>query len=753
MRTMTGSCFTIAIALVLSVLMNCSSGGGTGSEVGFICGKLFDTCGNPAKNAKVIIRDNEYLAPVGTGALGKTIRSSGGALCSTYTDGSGSYEFAQGTIDREGIYCIEAWAEDEKNCIFINDIRIETIDYPVWYKIDTPFVHTDRTLRPPASLSGTAFPVHDSTKTFVRVFGLDACVLVGGDGAFRLDSLPQGNHQLQIVTLREEPSYDTIRADVGEGTTTLPDTVIPSVYRVVYYGNGNTAGAAPVDGKWYDDGEKLTVFANSESLTRSGFVFSGWNTREDGSGRMYYNGDTLLKGDRQVSLYAQWAENRYALIVIGIGNGIVTGSDSVAHGIPHTMTALPDAGNNFAVWRVKSGTAIIADSTLPSTTITLKGGDAVVEAVFKPVETFKMVFDGRLNQGATCVRQTDDGGYVMVGSIDRYPDPGKTDVYLVKTRADGEILWTRMYGGVGDDEGYSVQQTNDGGYVIVGSTTSFGAGKGDVYLIRTDPDGDTVWTGTYGGAGEDIGYSVVQADDGGFLFAGYASSFDNGEEDVYIVKVDENGRLIGTGTSGQNHWVKAYSIIRSNDGNYVAVGSAESRYGDGSVEVWLIKINKDGEILWLKDYSGPDFGWGYDVQQTSDGGYVIVGCTQVSIQGGFPVNANEMYLIKADSNGDTLWTKRYKKYSYGTVYSVVPTMDGGYLIGGDYMERVSISYPGFLMKTTPTGEECWNVKFSLMENDYVGAIYTIQQTTDGGFIIAAGRMYLIKTDSNGRVKE
>lgn len=749
MKTFIKYILYIVVLFIISVLVAC---GGTGSEVGFrplICGTLFDSCGNPARNAKVVIRSNDYLAPVDTNHLGKRKDAYANAVCSTYTDSRGVYEFQRDEVTVEGVYCIEAWAEDKNSCIFIDNIDIQVVNSRLWYDIDTPYIHTDKTLRPPTSLTGTVYPLHDSTKTFVRVFGLDVCVQVGADGAFRLDDLPQGNYQLQVVSLGEEPSYDTVRAEAGQETTTIPDTIVQSAYRVIYHGNGNTSGTVPVDEKWYDDGEQLTVLKNSGCLERSGYVFVGWNTREDGNGTMYHAGDTFVKRENRVFLYAQWAENRYTITVIDNDNGSVTGTDSVAHGIPHTITAVPDAGYNFSEWRVKSGTAIIADSTAAATTVTLKEGDAVVEGVFKSVRTFRKLFDGSLNQGSGCVQLTNDGGYVMVGSIGGFPETNESDVYLIKTKADGDTLWTRKYGGAGSDEGYSVQQADDGGYVIVGYTTSFGKGGSDVYLIRTDSSGDTLWTNTFGGTGEDIGNSVVVMDDGGFVFGGYSTSYSDATEEAYIVKADANGQFLWDETSNSPVWVKGYSVIRCDDGNFAFVGSG----GDSteSVNIFLGKGDHYGDTLWLNFYYGADFDLGYDVKQTADGGFVIVGCTEVQSQGGFPDSSNEVYLIKTDDDGDTLWTKRYDDYYYSDGFSVVQTTDGGYCISGRFMESVSMQYHGFLMKTTPTGEQVWNREFRRVDNDFIGAIYSIQQTTDGGFIIGAEKMCLIKTDANGRV--
>jgi len=755
MGTLSEYYLNILVVVLFSFFFNCG-GGGTGSEVGnqpFIRGMLFDACGNPAKNAKVTVRFSNYLAPVGAVPLGKRRNSSSrGAVCSTYTDGSGVYEFIHDNFDRGGVYCIEAWSEHKNSCVFIDSIRLETVDSPVWYMIDTPFITSDRTLRPPVSLSGTVFPVHDSTTTFVRVFGLDECVSVSGDGSFRLDSIPQGTYQLQIVTLEQGTSYDTVRAEAEQATATMPDTVVPSKYRVIYYGNGNTSGTAPVDGKWYDNGERPVVLENSNRMARAGYEFIGWNTRDDGSGTMHHAGDTLLKGDGRISLYAQWAEYRYSLTVISNGNGTVSGSDSVAHGVPHAITAVPGTGYNFTAWRVKSGIVEIVDSTAPATAASLKGGDAVVEAVFSRVITFKKMFDGILNQGSACVRQTSDGGYIMAGAKESNPDSDSSDVYLVKTDENGSILWTGTYGGSGDDEGYSVQQTDDGGYIIAGYTTSFGAGGRDVYLIRTDSHGDTLWTGVFGGAGEDVGRAVIELADGTFSFAGTSTSFGNGVDEAYFARVSENGLLMTAGTSdcGCSDWIRGYSTLQSFDGSVILLGSSGD--GNGSSDVFLVKV-ENGLQHSMNNYTGPVFDMGYNVCQTADGGYIIVGNDGVPLQDGVPVTTTgTIFLIKTDGNGDTLWTKVYNDDFYSNGYTVVQTSDGGYLIGGGYRKELSDENRGILIKTTPTGDVSWRREINLTEESYAGAVYGMQQTTDGGFIIGAGSMYLIKTDALGRFR-
>jgi hypothetical protein len=133
------------------------------------------------------------------------------------------------------------------------------------------------------------------------------------------------------------------------------------------------------------------------------------------------------------------------------------------------------------------------------------------------------------------LERTSDGGYIMVGRTSSY-GAGRTDIYIVKTDANGDSAWTKVYGGTGYDGAYSVEEIADGGYVICGYTTSYGAGTYDVYLLRTDASGDTMWTTTYGAYNQEYGHTVQQTPDGGFVIGGYTASFTAGSDDVYIIK-------------------------------------------------------------------------------------------------------------------------------------------------------------------------------------------------------------------------
>ncbi|RKX69016.1 hypothetical protein DRP53_09420 [candidate division WOR-3 bacterium] len=376
-------------------------------------------------------------------------------------------------------------------------------------------------------------------------------------------------------------------------------------------------------------------------------------------------------------------------------------------------------------------------------------------AFAQPDTLWTRTFGGSDEDVGASVQQTTDNGYIIVAYTMSY-GPGSYDVYLIKIDTDGDTLWTKIFGGPAWDFGHSVQQTADGGYIIAGQTYSYGSGSGDVYLIKTDANGDTLWIKTIGGIEDDGGYSVQQTADGGYIIAGYNSSVSGFLPDVYLVKTDANGDTLWTKIFGGNGWDKALSVRQTTDGGYIIAGETDS-YGAGGFDVYLIKTDADGNTQWTKTIGGRDEDWAYSVQQTTDGGYIIAGRTY-SFALGNP-DSGDVYLIKTDANGDTLWTKTFGGLGDDVGYSVQQTTDGGYIIAGYTDSYGAGGYDVYLIKIDANGDTLWTKTFGGLGDDGGRAV---QQTTDGGYIIAgwtesfgAGSydIYLIKTEPEIGVEE
>jgi len=264
------------------------------------------------------------------------------------------------------------------------------------------------------------------------------------------------------------------------------------------------------------------------------------------------------------------------------------------------------------------------------------------------------------------------------------------------------MLWTKTYGGKSWDEGWAVQQTTDGGYIVAGYTLSFGAGNYDVYLIKTDANGDMLWTKTYGGRKEDYGRAVQQTTDGGYIVAGYTRSFGAGWKDVYSIKTDANGNILWTKTYGGVNNDHGYAVEQTADGGYIVAGETYS-FAAGKADVYLIKIDVNGNTLWTKTYGGADIDIGYAVQQTTDGGYIVAGETS-----SFGAGWKDMYLIKTDANGNIRWTKTYGGSAVDEVYAVQQTTDGRYIVVGETYNFGAGGADVYLIKTDANGHSGCN---------------------------------------------
>ncbi|MFA5300733.1 MAG: T9SS type A sorting domain-containing protein [Lutibacter sp.] len=355
----------------------------------------------------------------------------------------------------------------------------------------------------------------------------------------------------------------------------------------------------------------------------------------------------------------------------------------------------------------------------------------------KAQTTFQKTYGQTYDNVGYSVQQTTDGGYIIGGCTSNL-GWDEENVYLIRTNSFGDTIWTKTFGGTAVDQGFSVMQTTDAGYVIAGTANSFEP-FGDVYLVKTNVNGDTLWTKTYGGPNSDAGNAVQQTTDGGFIIAGSTSSFGVTVENVYLIKTDVNGDAMWTRTFGGSgfDYDEAYSVQQTTDGGYIIVGKTTS-FGAGYYDVYLIKTDDNGDLIWSKTFGGMNDDYGMSVKQTTDGGYIIAGYTK-----SFGAGNYDVYLIKVNANGNMLWSKTFGGPNIDVGNAVQQTTDGGFIIAGSTEENV------YLIKTDVNGDMLWSKTFTGFD---VADGKSIQQTTDGGYIIS-GRtnvlVYLIKTDSNG----
>jgi hypothetical protein len=327
---------------------------------------------------------------------------------------------------------------------------------------------------------------------------------------------------------------------------------------------------------------------------------------------------------------------------------------------------------------------------------------------------------------AWSVHQTADGGYVLVGQGPSLI-AGDADVYLIKTDALGNMEWERTIGGTDAEVGYSIDQTTDGGYIIAGKTKSYGAGLFDAYLVKTDASGNTEWEKAFGGYYNDIAECVEQTEDGGYIIAGMTASQGAGLNDFYLIKTDALGDI---------EWVKnfggyaddiAYSVQQTADNGYIIAGYTES-YGAGDTDFYLVKTDALGNEEWEKTFGGNDAEVAYSIGQTADGGYILTGQTY-----SYDVGGGDIYLVKTNNTGTREWEQIYGGAGQDIAESVQQTTDGGYILAGFTDSSGAGATDVYLLRTDALGNVEWEQ--TVGGSGYEKARY-VRQTTDGGFISA-----------------
>ncbi len=280
---------------------------------------------------------------------------------------------------------------------------------------------------------------------------------------------------------------------------------------------------------------------------------------------------------------------------------------------------------------------------------------------------WEKLYGGPDSDGGKYVQQTSDGGYIVTGIY----GPG---ILLLKLDAAGTIQWARNYSAT---YGLYVQQTSDGGYILSG-VLGGGLGGNDIVLIKTDANGVTQWKKVYGGAGDDWGDYVEETSDGGFLVAGLTSSYGAGSYDLFLLKTDSFGAMLwnhtygGSGADGNSSWGISGQV--TSDGGYMVCGNTSS-YGAGSNDVLLIKTDNVGSLQWAKTYGGADDDQPRFAHQTRNGGYIICGLTR-----SFGFGDLDAYLIKTDVSGNLKWSKAYGGALYDKAEMVREADDGGYAL-------------------------------------------------------------------------
>ena len=343
-----------------------------------------------------------------------------------------------------------------------------------------------------------------------------------------------------------------------------------------------------------------------------------------------------------------------------------------------------------------------------------------------PDTLWAVTYDAGDVEKAYRARVTQDGGYIICGST-QSPGPGDKDAYIIKTGPSGEVIWSNHYGGPNVEEVFDIQQTADGGYVAVGYTSTNTAGYFDIYFLKTDAGGDTLWTRKYGGTNYDYGYSVAETNDGGFIIAGRTSSYGTGARSAYFIRTDADGDTLWTRAHGGWERDEAYSIVALPAGGYMAAGYTKS-FGAGEGDVWLIRLDDAGDTLWTKTFGGELDERAEDIRRMPDKGFIIAGRSN-----SYDPPYHDMYVVRVNAKGDSLWTRTYGGPNTEHAFSVSPTLDGGFITAGYTKSFGGGITNAYVVRCDAVGDTMWTKTIGGTGSD--GA-YAAEQIASGGYMVS-----------------
>ena len=324
---------------------------------------------------------------------------------------------------------------------------------------------------------------------------------------------------------------------------------------------------------------------------------------------------------------------------------------------------------------------------------------------------------------ASSIANLSDGAYLIVGTTRSFGQ-GEEDIYIVKTNHDGDFLWQQTFGGLSKDYGNAFIEDGDGGYVTVGSKTNSLNGKADIIAIKTNMNGSVVWYRTFEWGGIDVCTSVSNTYDGGFILTGWTTSFGNGEVNAFIMKLNTHGRFVRRTIVGKVGKDVGTSVLQANDYGFIVAGWSSSIEGS---DMYLVKVNSVGEVEWEKKYGGKGDDVASSICKSSDGGYVVAGYTS-----SFGAIGTDVYLIKVDAFGNLLWEKRYGGNGNDICHNVIETDDRGFALIGHTDSFDANNEDVYLIKTEPNGSNQWQKTYGGSDSEFVSVV---QQTSDGGYII------------------
>ena len=444
---------------------------------------------------------------------------------------------------------------------------------------------------------------------------------------------------------------------------------------------------------------------------------------------------TLTNITSNHTIEAIFAIAQYTLTASAGANGVIfpSGTITVNYGASQSFTITPDAGCHVADVKV-DGASVGAVTSFTFDNVT---SHHTIEASFDldTTATWAKTYGGQGYDVALSARQTGDGGYIVAGQSWSF-NPLFSNAWIIKLDANGNTQWQKRYGGSLNDVSYSIEQTQDGGYIMAGETNAVLPFLGLFWAVKINANGEVQWQKTYN---QGWAHSIQQTSEGGYV----ATGMNMGKP--WIVKLDANGSI---------QWQKKYagilgdmaqSVQQTSEGGYIVAGMMKG-------EVWVLKLNSAGQTQWQKTYGNSSVDASFSIQQTQEGGYILA-----SVSLTFGAGLTDIWIVKLDPNGEIEWQKTYGGSGLDLAHAIQQTQDGGYVVAGWTGSFGAGDKDAWVLKLDATGEIEW-------QKTYGGSgfelAHSIEQTQDGGYVVAgwtdsfgAGNMdmWILKLDANGNM--
>jgi len=358
---------------------------------------------------------------------------------------------------------------------------------------------------------------------------------------------------------------------------------------------------------------------------------------------------------------------------------------------------------------------------------------------------FQNTLKSVLNVEPNDVIQNTDSNYVFTGVLGT-TGSGTAKLFVGECNKTGALNWLKTYSGPSDIRGVKIVETFAKDYVIVGWTNGFGAGADDIYVLKTNPNGDSLWTKTYGGTSYEYGLSIKELPDSSYIIVGQTTTYGAGSNDVLLIRINQIGNVLWTKTIGNTGQDYGNDVIHTSDNHLVVTGytTVTSQLED----VYLIKLNLQGDTLWTKSYGTVETDIGYSLIETIDSSYLIVGYS-----GTYP--DYDILLLKVDQNGNLINSLKYGSTNRDEGHSVILCKDSSFAITGYTKSFGSGNGDVCLLKIKSNLSIDWAYNYGGANLDMGNSVY---QTFDNGFIITAysssfgavgSDVYMIKTDKDG----